>query len=151
MNYYDTFIQIAPDSTATHAITPPQRGESKSIPAIEHELLSAKPYHYTQEELLFTVHLLREGVPLKLPGAKREKLWQQYFSKSRACLRTSSLPRKYGWGFHFDKAGKIALVPINSPDYEKFASADDLDVIPAMRSNAPDRRGCRAQAHSSRK
>lgn len=137
MNYYNTFIQIAPDSTATCGTPPPARDGAKSIPAIEYELLSAKPYTYTQEELLFAVHLQREEIPPAEAKAKRKQLWSQFFSKSRACLRASSLPKKYGWGFHFDTKGRISLVAVDSPDYKSFSNARNLTVIPAMRSKRP--------------
>ncbi|MEI7025361.1 DUF6157 family protein [Paenibacillus sp. y28] len=39
-----------------------------------------------------------------------EPLWSEFFSKPKACLRTSPLVKKYGWGLGFDAAGKIALL-----------------------------------------
>jgi hypothetical protein len=134
MNYYDAFIRLAPDSTATHSAIPPARGEAKTIPVIEYELLAAKPYFYTQEELQFAVHVEREGItPVQLK-AKRQQLWADFFSKSKACLRCSSLPKKYGWGLHFDKEGRIALVPVESAAYKKFSGSKSLKVVPAMNS-----------------
>ena len=43
---------------------PRERGGQKIIAVREYELISAKPYAYTQEEVLFTVHSLRGGVAL---------------------------------------------------------------------------------------
>lgn len=66
--------------------------------------------------------------------AKRQELWAQFFSKPRACLRGSSLPKKYGWGLHFNGEGRIALVSVDSPAYEEFSNSKDLKVMPALRS-----------------
>ena len=134
MNYYNSFIAIAPDSIATHGSIPPCRDGARSIPAIEYDLLSRQPHFYTQEELQFAVYLEREGISLSEAKAKHKQLWEQFFSKPRACLRGSSLPKKYGWGLHFDKDGKIALVAVDSSDYRKFSSSKDFKVMPALRS-----------------
>lgn len=134
MNYYDTFILIAPDSSATRGTAPPQREGAPSIAAIEFTLLSAKPYGYTQEELLFAVHLHREGISPAEARSKHDSLWDQFFSKSRACLRASALPKKYGWGLHFNPEGRIALVAVDSPQYAIFSKSENLKVLPAMRS-----------------
>ena len=134
MNYYDSFIRLAPDSAATRGTVPPARGETKTIPVIEYELLAAKPYFYTQEELLFAVHVQREGITPAQLKAKRQQLWAEFFGKSRACLRCSSLPKKYGWGLHFDKEGRIGLVAVESVAYKKFSGSKGLKVIPAMNS-----------------
>jgi hypothetical protein len=41
---------------------PTSRRELKSIPQVENELLSVNPYTFTQEELLFAVRVLRQGI-----------------------------------------------------------------------------------------
>jgi hypothetical protein len=134
MNYYDAFIRLAPDSTTTRGTVPPARGETKTIPVIEYELLAAKPYFYTQEELQFAVHVEREGITPAQLKAKRKQLWAEFFGKPRACLRCSSLPKKYGWGLHFDKEGRIALVAVESAAYKKFSGSKSFKVVPAMNS-----------------
>jgi hypothetical protein len=110
------------------------KGGARSIPAIEYELLSKKPYFYTQEELQFAVYLEREGISSARAKTNRKQLWAQFFSKPRPCLRGSSLPKKYGWGLHFDKDGKIALVAVGSAAYKKFCNSNDLKRMPAFRS-----------------
>lgn len=134
MNYYDSFILVAPDSAATHATVPLVKSAAKSIPALEHELLSNHPYSYTQEELQFTVQLKRDGISETEAKAKRAQLWLQFFSKPHACLRGSLLPKKYGWGLHFNREGKIVLVAVESKDYQKFGKAKTLKVMSALRS-----------------
>ncbi|WP_219621132.1 DUF6157 family protein [Bacillus sp. UMB0893] len=47
------------------------------------------------------------------------------------------LPKKYGWEFHFDEAGKIALYGIESPEYKQFMEQKDgdLKLLNAMRNS----------------
>lgn len=136
LNYYETFIRVADDCPVSSAVPPPpKRGEGKSIPQLEYELLADRPYTLTQEEVLFTVHLLRQGLSPDDPALPRETLRREFFSKSRACLRASMLPKKYGWGLHFDAAGRIALVPMESADYAAFLrGARPATVLAAMRN-----------------
>jgi hypothetical protein len=135
MNYHETFIQVALDCPVSSAAVPVVKGTSKSIPVIEYELLSHSPYKYTQEELLFEVHVRRKAIPATALETRRPELWAEFFAKPRACLRASLLAKKYGWGFHFNEAGKVALVAMGSTDYKKFVGAKSgLKVLAAMRS-----------------
>ena len=110
------------------------KGERVSVAVLEYGLLSSAPYVYTQEDLLFLVHVRRQGISRSLLESKRETLWTDFFSRSRACLRTSPLPKKYGWGIHFDADGKIALVPMESEEYRRLESDERLTQLPAMRN-----------------
>ncbi|MCW3058612.1 MAG: hypothetical protein JWQ02_433 [Capsulimonas sp.] len=134
INYYQTFIQVAPDSAAETASAPTIKGEKKTIPALEYEMLSAQPYVYTQEELLFEVYVRHKGIPSEELTTRREALWAEFYSKPHACLRASSLAKTYGWGIHFNAEGKVGLVPIESPEYRRFAKDADLQQTFAMRS-----------------
>ena len=123
MNYLATFIQIAPDSKAAEPVAPQPRGGKKSIACIEFDLISSNPYRFTQEEIQFLVFLERETISRpKVPS--RHRLWDSFIAKPRACLRSSSLPKIYGWGLHFDEEGKVALVGVGSPEYDCLASAN---------------------------
>ena len=134
INYYQTFIQVAPDSAAEAASAPIVKGDKKTIPAIEYEMLSAQPYVYTQEELLFEVNARHKGIPADELAARRDELWAEFYSKPHACLRASSLAKTYGWGIHFNREGKIGLIAVESPEYQKFAEDADLEQTYAMRS-----------------
>lgn len=134
MNYTEAFICIAPDSAASEGLIPSAKGGRKTIAVLEYELLSANPYVYTQEELQFEVHLKRLSISAREAQRNRDALWDEFFSKSRACLRASPLPRKYGWGLHFDKQGRIALVEVGTPEYRKFSESKRLKVMSALRS-----------------
>jgi len=134
MNYVNTFIQVAPDCPVKAAVIPPARGGKKSIPLLEYEMLSGSPYRFTQEEILFEVHARHKGIPESELKSHRKELWEDFYSKPRACLRASSLPKKYGWGLHFNAEGKTALVPMESLEYRQFASNKNITQLLAMRS-----------------
>ncbi len=134
-NYVNTFIGVAPDCPVSRAVVPSSKRDRKSIPQIEYELLAASPYEFTQEELLFAVHVRREGVGGSELKARRAAMWEEFFGKPRACLRASMLPKKFGWGLHFDAEGRIALVPVGSGEYQAFANGKDgITVVTAMRN-----------------
>jgi hypothetical protein len=128
--YKNTFIQVAPDCPAHEGAAPLQRGDSKSIATLEYEMLSGHPYEFTQEEVQFAVHLAHKAIP----SAETEKERKAYFSGPHACLRASALAKRYGWGFHFDADGKVALVSKESAEYERFSKDESLQQFFAMRS-----------------
>ena len=137
MNYYETFIQVAPDCPVTAAVVPVSKADKPTIPALEYELLSNHPYTYTQEEVLFEVQIRRLALPAIERQANRQQLWDEFFAKPHPCLRASPLAKKYGWGFHFDKEGKIKLVPMEGKEYSKFSKSKNLQQLFAMRSKRP--------------
>ena len=134
MNYVNTFIAVAPDTSAKAGIVQPGRGDKKSIAQLEYELISGKPYTLTQEEVQFSVHVQRHGIPTAELKAKRAKLWSGFFFKPMACMRASPLPKSYGWGLHFDAEGKVALVAIESPEYSRLLKNSAIKQLSAMRS-----------------
>ena len=133
-NYYNSFILVAPDCTATTGIVPVSRGGKLTVPALEYQLLSSKPYSYTQNEVQFEVHARHKGVAASELKSRRHELLAEYFSRPRACLRCSSLPKTYGWGIHFDAEGKIGLHAVDSQEYRRFARDKGIEKFFAMRS-----------------
>jgi Family of unknown function (DUF6157) len=135
MNYHDTFIRVAPDCPVSVAVVPTDRRGEKSIPQIEYELLAENPYTFTQEELLFAVHVGRQGIVEIDLKARRAALWEEFFGKPRACLRASMLPKRYGWGLHFDAEGRVALVATESKEYHALAEGKGVaTVLTALRN-----------------
>ena len=132
-NYYDTFIAVAPDSSAPGGVEPPAKA---TIASRTFELISQAPYDRTSDDVIFTVWAERNDVPAEEWDAARE----EFFSVGRACLRSSDLGKRYGWGLHFDAEGHIALVASRTPEYEHLAGGSGPDgrpvkVILAMRSS----------------
>ncbi|MGO3152643.1 MAG: DUF6157 family protein [Galactobacter sp.] len=130
-NYKSTFIQVADDNAVTSAQIPPSSDSGPSIAELEYQLLSEHPYGYTSDDLLFEVYALRHGIP----DADREESRTEFFAKAQACLRASPLAKRYGWGFHHDADGKVALVGVGTDRYAELVADPALDHVKAMRSS----------------
>ncbi|MDQ0063109.1 DUF6157 family protein [Paenibacillus harenae] len=137
INYYNTFITVAPDCPAETGIIPPDKKDGRTKPSLEYELAAGQPYGYTQEELLFEVYVRHKQIAEEELAGRRQEHWDEFFGKSQACLRASMLPKKYGWGIHFDGDGKMALIPKESEAYQRYIENEngELKVVPAMRSS----------------
>jgi hypothetical protein len=136
-NYYNTFIPIAKDCPAEYGTVPPPKKNGKTKPVIEFDLLYNHPYLYTQEELLFETHVRHKEIAEEELAANGDRLRDEFYRKPMPCLRASMLPKKYGWGLHFNAEGRIALYPMESAEYESFASGERAEVklVPAMRNS----------------
>lgn len=134
MSYFDTFIQVAPDCPVRVAVIPVAKGKNRSIAVLEYELLSSEPYSYTQEWLQFSVHALHKAIPTSEQKSRRQELWAEFFIKPLACLRASPLPKKYGWGIHLNRDGKIAIYPVESNQYLEFSKNEGIQQRLALRS-----------------
>ena len=134
MNYIDSFIAVADDCPASEGVAPQEKGGKKTVAVIQYELLLGHPYEYTQEDVLFKTHVLHKGITAAEPKSKGKKLREDFFEKEQPCLRTSPLARRYGWGFHFDPDGKVAMFPVGSKDYDRL-SKRATKVMKAMRTS----------------
>ncbi len=139
MCYTNTFIQVAPDCPATTGEVPVARGEAQSVPAIQYDLLSRHPYRFIQDELIFEVHVRHKGIPKEEVPRRRSAIWKELFQKPHPCLRASMLPKRYGWGVHYDHKGRIALWAVDSKEYARFASGKSggPQLLFAMRNKRP--------------
>jgi hypothetical protein len=121
MSYRNTFILVAPDYPATTGQVPVARGGVKTVPVLQYELLAGQPYHFTQDELCFRVHILHKGIDEPKATRGRNEIWKELFSKPQPCLRVSMLAKRYGWGIHYDAEGRIAIWAVDSPEYARLA------------------------------
>lgn len=129
-NYFNAFIEVAEDCPVKAAEIPPQK-EEKTVAALQFELVVDNPYKYTSDDLIFRVHAIRNKINGKAAlDAEREKL----FSKGQACLRSSPLTKRYGWGVHSDEKGRVAIYPMESAEYKKLSKDKSLEHFKAMRS-----------------
>ncbi|WP_235822727.1 DUF6157 family protein [Cytobacillus massiliigabonensis] len=137
INYYQTFITVSPDCPAKEGIVPPLRKGGATKSRIEYDLLSSQPYTYTQKDLIFEVYIRHKLIPEEELQARGNQIREELFQKSQACLRASMLPKKYGWGLHFDRAGKIALYGVESSEYQRYFlnEGNELKLLPAMRNS----------------
>lgn len=142
VDYVDTFIAVADDGTAITGTKPPSRPDNPSVVSRMFQMISEHPYRYTSGDIIFTVFADRRGVPEHERAAARD----EFYSRSQACLRSSDLGKRYGWGIHADAEGRIALVGVETPDYAEFISGQcpgtggaPIAVTKAMRSSRTPR------------
>ncbi len=134
LNYYDTLIAVAEDCPVDRSVVPVARGGKPTVAVLQYEMLAGKPHVFTQEDVLFESWLARQDA--SRGGRDRRRLREEFFSKPQACLRSSPLPKKYGWGLLFDGDGKVALLPMESAEYQRFVSGSEgaVKVLKALRS-----------------
>jgi len=129
-NYYDTFIEIAEDCPVTIAGVPPQKGDDKTVANLQFEMMSANPYQFTSDDVIFSTYASRNNIGKNEFDKERE----QFFSKGQACLRSSPLAKRYGWGIHSNADRKVAIYAVDSDKYKELASDKSLKHVRAMRS-----------------
>jgi len=130
-NYINTFIVVAEDCPAVAGEVPAlKRDGTKSIANAQFEMLRESPYRFTSDDVLFKVYAVRNGVK----EADLEQARSAFFSKGQACLRSSPLPKRYGWGIHHNEEGKVALYGMETDEYRQFVEQPGLKVVNAMRS-----------------
>src|SRR5262245_35390565 len=134
MSYTNTFILVAPDCPVTRGVVPTARGARQPVHLIQYELLTAHPYRFTHEELIFEVHVRHKGLSQGEVRARRAEIWAELFGRPHACLRASALPKRYGWGVHYDADGKIAIYALESEEYRRFAAGTGARLLSALRS-----------------
>ncbi|WNS46208.1 DUF6157 family protein [Paenibacillus sp. MMS20-IR301] len=136
MSYTDTFIRVAEDCPAETGTTPVSERPALPAHVIQYQLLSGSPYRYNHEELLYQVHVRHKAIPEAEWESRREEIWAGLFAKNHPCLRASMLPKRYGWGIHYDAEGRIALYAKESPEYDYYTSSSEAGVklLSAMRS-----------------
>lgn len=129
-DYKNTFIEIAEDCPTDKGQIPPIKSK-KTIANIQYDVISKNPYKFTSDDVLFKVYAERNDLSKNQFESERKKL----FSKGQACLRSSPLTKRYGWGIHFDENSKIAIYGVETNKYEKYANDKNLNTLKAMRSN----------------
>lgn len=135
MPYKNTFVEVAPDCPIIVAEVPVPRGKRIPIHLIQYNLLMESPYTLSHKELIFAVHVERQGISPEEVETRREEIWADLFKKEHPCLRASALTKRYGWGAHYNEEGKIALYGLGSEDYEEFTRpGTEVKLLKAMRS-----------------
>lgn len=127
-NYFDTFIEVAEDSTAIFGEVPPLKSDKKSVANLQFEMVHEHPYEYTSDDIFFVVHCNRKE--LSADSAEREA----FFSSGQPCFRASPLTKRYGWGVHNNSEGKVAFYGVESSEYQQFVADDTVKKTAAMRS-----------------
>ncbi len=130
-NYQNTFIAVADDCPATCGEIPPTKGDAKSVANQQFDMLSRNPYQFTSDEVLFQVFATRN----EISNNEFDEAKQEFFSKGQACFRASPLTKRYGWGVHSDKDGKIAIYGCETDEYKNFANDKNITVVKAMKNS----------------
>lgn len=132
MGYVQTLITVSEDCPLHQSAIPqPVRGR-ETVACMQYRRISGAPYQMTEEELLFLVYCIQNHIPQD--AQNRKALWDAFFSTPKACLRASPLPKKYGWGIHYDADGKIALYAMESETYQRLLLDDAVIKRKGMRS-----------------
>lgn len=129
--YSNTLIAVADDCLAI-AEKPEPRGDKPTVASMHYELLAGRPYQYTQADVLFHTWLRQQGLATSADTTARR---DEFFAKPRACLRSSPLGKKYGWGIHFDAEGRVALVSPDSARYRALLADPEVKHLKALRSS----------------
>lgn len=129
-NYSNTFIVIADDCPVSNGEVPPLKGDSKTAANIQFEMISRHPYQYTSDDILFQVFADKND----LTKAEYKKAREDFFSKGQPCFRASPLTKRYGWGVHYNKDGKMAIYSAGTAEYKKLMNDKTLQLLKAMKS-----------------
>jgi len=129
-NYFNTFIEVAEDTKVACGTKPPSKADKKTIAEMQYALLAENPYKFTSDEVLFQVFADRND----LTQAEYDQARQQFFSKGQPCFRTSPLTKTYGFGIHADSNGKVALIGMETEQYENFQNDPTIKKVKAMRT-----------------
>ena len=130
-NYINTFIEVAEDCPATTGQIPPLKPGLKTLANLQYELISGQPYRFTSDELLLQVYAERN----QLGPGELEAAGKELFSKGQPCLRSSALAKRYGWGFHHNESGKVAMFGVDTREYQKLLADPQLAKVKAMRTS----------------
>ena len=129
-NYLETFIEVADDCPIDKAEIPSSKNGEKTIAVLHYELIINNPYKYTSDDVIFATFAQKNNLETDNLEPERDR----FFSKGQACLRSSPLTKRYGWGVHSDTAGKVAIYPMESIEYQKYCSDGSLKHLKGMRT-----------------
>jgi hypothetical protein len=130
-NYFDTLIEVAPDTKASCGSKPAPKGDQMTVAAMQYERLANNPYQFTSDDVIFHIFAERND----LPESERPQARQAFFSKGQPCLRSSPLPKTYGFGIHSDSQGKVALMGMETERYEALQQDPAVKKVKVMRSS----------------
>lgn len=128
-NYTNTLIEAAEDCPVFRSQVPPEKKE-KTLANLQYEQLIKSPYQYSSDDLIFECYAIKNEISKNEKENEREK----FFSKGQPCLRCSPLAKKYGFGFYHNTEGKVALIAIESEEYQTLLNDPAIAKTKAMRS-----------------
>ncbi len=130
-NYSDTFIEVADDCPTDVSEIPKPKGNSKTVAEMQFELIAKNPYKFTSDDIFFQVYADKND----LTESEYENARQQFFSKGQPCFRASPLTKRYGFGVHSDRNGKVAIFGRETTEYQLFLCDSQIKKVKAMRTS----------------
>ncbi len=130
-NYIDTFIEVADDCPTDISEMPKSKGENKTVAEMQFELIVKNPYKFTSDDVFFQVYADRNDLTKSEYKAARE----QFFSKGQPCFRASPLTKRFGFGVHCNKDGKVAIFGKETKEYQQFLNDTTIKKVKAMRTS----------------
>ena len=130
-NYIDTFIEVADDCPTDISENPKSKGDKKTVAEMQFDLVLKNPYKYTSDDILFQVYADRND----LTKSEYKEAREQFFSKGQPCFRASQLTKRYGFGVHSDKDGKIAIFGRETKEYDNFVKDTKIKKVKAMKTS----------------
>ena len=127
-NYFNAFISVADDCPTDVGSVPPDK-QNPTVARMQYDMIIANPYRFTSDEVVFAVYAAKNQIPSADIDARRAAL----FSKGQACLRSSPLGKRYGWGIHHDAHARVALYPQESDEYRRLSQDPSLKQVKAMK------------------
>ena len=132
LDYLDTFIAVAADCPAGTGSEPPA-GPRLTVARAQFEMVAPDPYRWTQTDVLSLTSAALRGRD-DLAEDEVARLREEWLAKPQACMRASPLPKTHGWGLHMDGEGRVALVGVGTPTYERLSTHPGLTQLRAMAS-----------------
>jgi hypothetical protein len=132
-NCFNTFIQVAGDCPARTGEEPPLRGGNPTVASLQYAMIAKAPYKYTSDDVIFATSAPGRQLDTKAKD-ERSRARAEFFSKGRACLRASSLGKRFGWGVHADAEGRVAIYAVDSKRYHTLVGDPKLTQVRAMRT-----------------
>ncbi|MCK1316363.1 MULTISPECIES: DUF6157 family protein [unclassified Bradyrhizobium] len=133
-NCFNTFIQVAEDCPARTGEEPPLRAGKPTVACLQYGMIAKAPYKYTSDDVIFATSASGRELAVKATKTEKQAAREAFFSRGQACMRASSLGKRFGWGVHADSKGRIAIYPIESKHYKALARDPRLTQVRAMRS-----------------
>ena len=133
-NCFDTFIRVAEDCPARSGEEPPRRAGRPTVAGLQYAMITKAPYKYTSDDVIFATSAPGRELGAKATKSEKNAARAAFFSRGQACMRASGLGKRYGWGVHADREGRIAIYAVDSIRYQALSDDSELTQTRAMRS-----------------
>ena len=133
-NCFNTFIQVAEDCPARTGEEPLLRAGKPTVACLQYGMIAKAPYKHTSDDVIFATSAAGRALDAKATKTEKHAARKAFFSRGQACMRASSLGKRFGWGVHADSEGRIAIYAVDSKRYQALVRDPVLTQVRAMRS-----------------